>query len=75
MKSLGKDMRSLLVAVILTVGLLLGSDKLTHWLIQKQGTEPTTMILTNFLPVDLFEVFVMVVLMLIAVTLCLLLTF
>lgn len=70
MKPFGKDMLSLLVAVVITVGLLWGSDTLTHRLIERQEARQAAATFTNLLPADCLEVFALVALTLTVITVC-----
>lgn len=55
MKTLGKDILSLLIAAVLASGLLWGSDKLTRSLVEKQTLEQATAAFADILPADRFE--------------------
>lgn len=65
MKSLGKDMLSLLVAVIAAVFLLWGSDALTYRLIQSHGIYTTAM--PSLLSITGAQVLALVVLLIVIV--------
>lgn len=55
MKPPDKDIASLLVAAVLTTGLLWGSDKLTGSLVERQKPEPIASAFADVLPADRFE--------------------
>lgn len=74
MKPLGKDMLSLLVAIVATVCLLWGSDALTQRLMHRSHVTYATAI-TRLLPINAEQVLTLIVLTLIVVTLCAVLSF
>lgn len=74
MKPLGKDMLSLLIAVIAAVLLLWGSDALTYRLIQRSPITYTTA-MTSLLPTNGVQVVALVALILIVIVLCAVLSF
>ena len=69
MKPLDENMQSLLVAVMVVVPLLWGSDVLTQRLMHRSSTIDTA-IITQLLPINAAQVLILIALTLIVVVFC-----